>query len=373
MKQMIQELESELNDIFQYLHTHPEPSLKEYGTTQYIASILDKYNIRYRTFADVTGVVAEIGEGSPVVALRADMDALMQEVDGQIVANHSCGHDANMTIVLGALLTLNKLKSRPTGTIRAIFQPAEEIGNGAELMVAKGVVDDAEYLFGVHLRPQQELTYPYAAPAIHHGATVFLEGEIRGEDCHGARPHLGMNAIEIGAAIVQHLGQLHTNPMIPATVKMTRFQAGTESLNIIPGNAIFGLDIRSQSNEVIRQLQRKIETLFLQLEGLYGVTIEYQWIDYVPAAEVSPEATNIMREAIAQSLGEDYLAQPIVTPGADDFHFYTIHRPHLKATMVGIGADLAPGLHHPHMHFRKDALLMGSEIMTRAVLNTLTK
>jgi amidohydrolase len=87
------------------------------------------------------------------------------------------------------------------GTLRCIFQPAEEKGNGALKMVEKGIVDDVDYLFGVHLRPKEELELGFAAPSIRHGAAIFLEGKIIGEDTHGARPHLGVNAIEVGYAI----------------------------------------------------------------------------------------------------------------------------------------------------------------------------
>lgn len=154
-----------------------------------IASILDELQVTYRLLGDVPGLIAEIGTGDEVVAVRADIDALWQEVDGKWQANHSCGHDANITMVLGSLLLL---KDRPLKhRVRFIFQPAEEVGNGACAAFERGAVDGVSHLFGVHLRPIEELPLGKVSPAIHHGAAYFLDGTIRGIDAHGARPHQG--------------------------------------------------------------------------------------------------------------------------------------------------------------------------------------
>lgn len=150
------ELQDRLNEIFQHLHENPEISWKEYNTTAYITKFLEEEGVLYKVFDDCPGVIAEMGNGKPVIAIRADMDALWQEVDGKFKANHSCGHDAHMTIAMGLILQL-KNEHWQKGTVRFIFQPAEEKGNGALKMVEKGAVDDADFLFGVHLRPIEEL------------------------------------------------------------------------------------------------------------------------------------------------------------------------------------------------------------------------
>jgi amidohydrolase len=167
------------------------------------------------------------------------MDALWQEVDGEMKANHSCGHDAHMSMVIGLLLSLKEQASEFNGTLRCIFQPAEEMGNGALKMVEKGTVDDVDYLFGVHLRPKEELELEFAAPSIRHGAAIFLEGKIFGEDTHGARPHLGVNAIKVGYAIQNLIRSIPLSPFIPHSIKMTSFHAGSTNYNIIPGLRLF--------------------------------------------------------------------------------------------------------------------------------------
>ncbi|WP_246939377.1 M20 peptidase aminoacylase family protein [Bacillus pinisoli] len=358
---------------FHYLHEHPELSFEEVNTTRYIEKVLVESGYRTRTFAGFTGVVGEIGQGKPVVAVRADMDALWQEVDGEFKANHSCGHDAHMAMVLGIIEELHNVAELPNGTVRLIFQPAEEKGTGALKLVEEGVVDDVDYLFGVHLRPIQEMGSGKATPAIIHGAARFIEGKIIAEDLHGARPHLGANAIEVGAALVQMTNGIHLDPMIPYSVKMTSFHAGGKSLNIIPGKATFGLDLRAQSNETMDQLVKTIQERITSLEAYYQVQIPINFTAHIAAAKVHEEAQSIMNDAISDILGEQNVEPPLVTTGGDDFHFYTIKRPHLKATMLGLGCNLQPGLHHPKMNFDQSALTIGTSILTKAVLLTLQK
>ncbi|MCY8981791.1 amidohydrolase, partial [Bacillus halotolerans] len=142
MQKLSEEMKQTVMDIFEHLHANPEVSWKEYETTEFLKQKLEDAGCRTRTFSDCTGVVGEIGSGSPVVAVRADIDALWQEVNGTFRANHSCGHDSHMTMALGTLMLLKKQPQLPSGTIRFIFQPAEEKGGGALKMIEEGVLDD---------------------------------------------------------------------------------------------------------------------------------------------------------------------------------------------------------------------------------------
>ncbi len=366
-------LKNPILDLFHHFHSHPETSWHEVETTAYITNLLKENGCRVRTFADCTGVVGDIGAGEPVVAIRADMDALWQEVDGDFQGNHSCGHDAHMAVVLGTLLTIKQSDQPLNGTVRFIFQPAEEKGTGALKMVDEQVVDDVDYLYGVHLRPIQEIPHGTASPSLYHGAARFISGKIKGEDAHGARPHLNTNAIDIGAALVNRVNSIHQDPMIPHSAKLTSFHAGGESANIIPGSAQFSIDLRAQSNEVMEGLTAQLEKSVRTLEEDYGVTIELQRQADVAAAVVHPEAQSLMEKTIISVLGSEQYRAPLVTTGGDDFHFYTIKRPELKATMLGLGCDLEPGLHHPHMSFNHEAILNGVDILTDVILRTLNK
>ncbi|WP_341357491.1 M20 peptidase aminoacylase family protein [Rossellomorea sp. y25] len=360
-----------IRDTFEYFHTHPEISWEEKKTTTYIQNTLEKSGCRVQTFEDCTGVIGDYGNFSgkvPIIGIRADIDALWQKVDGELQANHSCGHDAHMTMVLGVLWKMKEdeqLKEKIG--VRFIFQPAEEVGAGALKMVEKGVVDEIDYLYGIHLRPIQETANGFAAPSILHGATGSLEFEIQGDDAHGARPHLTHNAIEIGNHILNALNTIHLNPSIAHSLKVTKFQSGGKNLNIIPGSASIGLDLRSQTNELMKELQQRVKEILHTTSELYGVPIEVTKDYGIAAAELSEKAQTYAHRAIVNVLGEKNVTPPLVTPGGDDFHFYTIRKPHLKATMVGLGCDLQPGLHHPNMKFEKDSLFNGIEILTEIV------
>lgn len=353
---------------FNHFHANPEVSWKEVETTKKLKSIMEELQIKHHLFDDVTGLIAEIGEGAEVVAVRADIDALWQNVNGKMQANHSCGHDANMAMVLGALLYLKD--ETLTKRIRFIFQPAEEQGNGSLSMIERGAIDGVSHLYGVHLRPIEELPFGKVAPALHHGSGIFLQGKITGADAHGARPHQGKNAMDVIAAIHQFVKTIRFSPFESYSAKITNVQLGGGSLNIIPGSAVFALDVRAQSNRVMDEMQKRINEGFQSIQTLYGTEIEWEWTDYTPAAEVSEEAKNIADAAIRKIIGDENTAAPIVTPGADDFHFYTIKKPELKAAMLGIGADLTPGLHHPEMTFNREALDIGARVLAETLRTT---
>jgi amidohydrolase len=359
------QVESQILEWFNHFHENPEISWEEHETTKKLAEILDELKVPYRIFDDVTGLLAEIGEGNEVIAVRADIDALWQEVDGVFRANHSCGHDANISMVLGALLLLKneKLNKR----IRFIFQPAEEKGNGANSMIDRGALEDVTHLFGVHLRPIEELPFGKVSPAIHHGAAIFLEGKIKGIDAHGARPHQGKNAIDVMMSIHQSLKNLYFSPFESYSAKLTKIQAGGENANIIPGNAAFSIDVRAAKNPILFQMKDQIEKDLIALQKLFDIEIEWEWYDLTPGAEVSEEAAAIAREGIIEALGGNQLAEEVITSGSDDFHFYTIRQPKVKAAMIGIGADLSPGLHHPQMTFNRDSLLIGAKVIAKTL------
>ncbi|AIF42866.1 M20 peptidase aminoacylase family protein [Virgibacillus sp. SK37] len=364
-------LQERVTNTFHYLHEHAEISWEETETTKYIASILRDHGCNVTTFDDCTGVIGEYGNFNtnlPVVAIRADMDALWQEVNGKFQANHSCGHDAHMAMVLGLLWKLEENPSLKSNiAIKFIFQPAEEKGAGALKMVEKGGLDRVDYLFGIHLRPYEETAMGHATPVIIHGATTVYKEEICGHDAHAARPHLNVNAIEVIAEIVNLLSNIHLNPRIPHSVKMTNVRAGGKSTNIIPGRATFAIDMRAQDNQVMDELEKKVEEILEAMNRLYNVKVAITHKEKIPAAETNEEAIQIMEKAAASVLGREYVDPPLVTPGGDDFHFYTIKRPDLKATMLGLGCDLKPGLHHPNMTFDENALMNGVAILYAAV------
>ena len=156
--------------------------------------------------------------------------------------------------------------------------------------------------------------------------------------------------------------------MVPVSVKMTKFHAGGESGNIIPGNASFTIDIRAQQNNVMDDLAQGVKRVIDSSKLLHKVQIELRTVANIVAAEVDTSAQYIMEQAIIQAAGLSNLRKPVHTPGGEDFHHYAVQRPHLKTTMLGLGCGLTPGLHHPKMKFKQARLVTGVEILTRAVL-----
>lgn len=365
--------EARLLHIFKDLHECPERGWEEIQTTAYLIDFLQKEGLKPQPFSDMTGLYVDVGEGEPTVGFRTDIDGLWQEVHGAFQANHSCGHDGHMTVALGVVLQLQAALPQDAGAVRIIFQPAEETGQGAKAMLEKGIVDSLDFLYGAHVRPLTELADGAYAPAIQHGAAKMLEGEITGIEAHGARPEEGINAIEVASALVEALKRFWIASSASGSIKMTQLQAGGASGNIVPGNATFRIDIRAQENETMETLTAGLKRAMDSVTALYGVTITTTVTAEMAAAQTNAAAEAIVQQAITEIAGKSATAEPIVTPGGEDFHFYSYARPDLHTTMLGIGCGVTPGLHHPEMTFNRERLPVAAEIMTRALLLTLEK
>jgi amidohydrolase len=369
VNQWVNDHEDRIKSTYQYLHTNAEISWKEVETTKFLCTELVKLGIQYETFDDHTGVIGYWGnpEDGPTIALRADMDALYQIVDGEWKANHSCGHDAHMTMVLHTITCLKEIGFTPKGLIKIIFQPAEETGKGAKAIIDKGVLEGVEYLLGIHVRPIQEMEFGNASPGIYHGATTLLKGKIKGLQAHGSRPNLGINVVDSLGSIIQAVNSVKMDPMVSASAKVTTVTAGGDNVNIIPDYAEFGIDVRAVRNEVMDELLKRVEHAVLVAGSVNGAEVSIDRLASMVAATASVEMEEVVEEAIVEALGENGLVPPPVTPGGEDFHFYKTHYPAIKATLVGLGTGLAPGLHHPNMSFELDSLLNGVKILSLSV------
>ncbi|MDO5738801.1 MAG: amidohydrolase [Ornithinimicrobium sp.] len=349
-----------------WLDAHPEPAWREHETTAYLVEQFAAMGIPSKRVEGRTGAIAELGEGPRWVAVRADLDAIwMGGDDGYAV--HSCGHSAHMAVVLGAALLLRD-RSLPEGVgVRFLLQPAEETGTGALELIERGALDGVRDLFGLHLRPIEELENGRFAPALHSGASVTGIVTISGEDAHGARPHLGHNAIDPLIALHQVLSTIRYAPGESYSAKITRIRAGGASLNVIPGIAEAAIDVRAQRNEVIEGLQERISEAASGIAATYGVTVDVVWRDGTPGAEVHPEAAATLAVAIREVAGEDAFAEEIITPGADDFHYYSFGRPELRSAMLAVGVGLTPGLHVPTLKYETGPLPTAAKILARAI------
>ncbi|HWR45104.1 amidohydrolase [Sporomusa sp.] len=358
------DLETRVKEVWSLLHSMPEVGFEEFKTAAYLAEQLEKAGYNVKTGIGGTGVTGLLDSGhpGPTICIRADMDALAHSVNGQECAIHSCGHDAHAAMVLTVAEAIVP-RSIKNGKVKIFFQPAEEKLFGALRTIEDGVIEDVDILLGIHLRPIQEAKLNQATPALCHGASYIMEAEIQGEASHGARPHLGVNAVDAAAAVVNAINAIHVNPVIPATAKVTKLQAGGAALNAIPDRAYMAFDLRAQSNAVMEELQAKATQAIKGGAATVGACAAIELTGGCPAAEYNDDMIVLAREAIAAVLGEQGVLDPITTPGGEDFHFFVKHKPSLKTGYIGLGADLTPGLHNPAMVFNPAALINGVNIL----------
>ncbi|WNS76921.1 amidohydrolase [Bacillus sp. DTU_2020_1000418_1_SI_GHA_SEK_038] len=366
--QLIDQNHKEILQTYQELHYLAEPSWKEEKTSSYIIEKLIDAGLKVKTYEDHFGLVTEIqGESEDVIALRADMDALVQEVDGEVRANHSCGHDGHSTMVLYTALALAESGQTFKHTIRFIFQPAEEKAEGALKMIEAGALKNVKFLGGIHVRPALEIPLQKAAPVILHGSTASIQGTIQGVPAHAARPEEGNNPIEAAAILIQAIRQIRLIDAYKYSIKITELHGG-EASNLIPEKVQFTFDLRAETNETMDKLIKKAEHTISKIAELTETEINYSLGEYSPAAIRNVRAIELGKKAITSILGKENFIQECPSPGAEDFHFYTLKKPDISATMIGLGCDLKPGLHHPKMSFNKEALIYGAKILTNLLL-----
>ena len=371
MRDLIQAIKEHKNAIlntYDELHKLAEPSWKEEKTSRYLQKALSDAGFSVQTFADHYGFIAELqGEKREVIALRADMDALMQEIDGEVRANHACGHDAHSTMVLHAALALKQSGRSFRHTVRFIFQPAEEVAEGALQMVKDGALENVKFLGGIHLRPELEVPFQKAAPVIQHGSSVSIKGVITGKTAHAARPEQGINSLEAASVLIQAISQIRLQAQGSYSIKITELQGG-EASNSIPEKACFTFDLRSENNEAMNQLIEKAKHVIESVAVLTKTNIAFSLEGYAPAAVTNEAAIAVAAESVAAVLGEENVNSYCKSPGAEDFHFYTMEKTDIAATMIGLGCGLQPGLHHPAMTFNKEALIYGTQILAQTLL-----
>lgn len=385
-----------LEEIWQQLHAIAEPAFTEVRTAAFVAAALRKAG--YTVYEQVggtqpvavpgegevdpskfyhgqpTGVVAVLDSGvpGPVVGLRSDMDALpFKDAAGQPIAIHACGHDAHMSMVLTAAerLAANGISR---GKVKIIFQPAEEIGRGALALLSAGVLEDVDYLFGLHVMPQSMAASGQIISSVQWTACTLLEATLEGVAAHGSTPHLGVSAIDAGVAIVNAINAIHTNPMVSTNVKATRFVAGGSSINSICAKAELGFDLRSVDNGEMERLREQVQRIIFSVAATYGVQAQVRIAGTCPASTFAVELDKLVREAIVEEVGPAGLLEPKATTVGEDFNFYPMVDPKIKTAFIGLGCDLQPGLHAPDMHFNHADMVHGSNVLYGMVQKALS-
>ena len=241
------------------LHEMPELALHEKRTSAYVAEKLKALGIEtHENVGGSTGVVGIIRgtEPGPVFMLRADMDALPFVIDGKPCCIHACGHDGHTAMLLAAASRLKDKIKR--GTLKLLFQPAEETLQGAPVIIKAGVIDDVDYALGAHIRPIQDVPAGMLCAAVRHTASTTLTIVIKGRGAHASRPHLGINAIDAACALMNGIQAIWLDPKMSWSAKATQIHADSGATNTVPDLARITYDCRAQTNELMDDLLAQI-------------------------------------------------------------------------------------------------------------------
>ena len=384
LKAEVKAAQQELLAIRRHLHAHPELSGNEHQTAALVAGELRKLGWRVQEGVGRTGVLAELGPGGgPVVALRVDMDALpVEERTGLPYASlnqglmHACGHDIHTTVGLGVARILGPLAEQLVGTVRLLFQPAEETAQGAAWMVADGAMQGVDALFGVHVFPSLSVGTIGVRSGSLTAAAGELEVEVLGEGGHGARPHQSTDAIWIAARVVSGLQEAisrRLDALHPVVVSFGRIEGG-KAFNVIADHVRLLGTVRCLDLELHSQLPGWIEETVQAICKGYGGEARVRYRCISPPVHNDPELTQLLADEAVELLGRpqvEWLEQPSL--GAEDFAELQRDTP---STMFRLGVAGPKGctpLHSNTFAADEAAVGVGVEVLSASLLTWLER
>ncbi len=364
-------------------HMHPELSFQETRTASKVAEALESLGYRVRTGVGRTGVTGDLGKGVPVVAIRADMDALpIQEANEVPYASqnpgvmHACGHDAHTAIALGAATLL--AGEDFNGTVRFLFQPAEEVADedglsGAPRMIEDGVMEDVGRVLALHVDaslPVGDIAVE-AGPAS-GGVDSFFAGII-GKGGHGARPNEVVDPIYISAYVILALNGIvsrRLHPFEPAVVSIGSLHAGSAA-NVIPEQAEITGTIRYMDPEVQKEIHAEIEKALSVTRNLGG-DYELRFEIGDPPMINHPEVVKVIRKVAFELLGAEHVHLPEKGLGAEDFGAFSEIAP---GAMFRLGCRIEGDErqhHNPRFDVDETCLPIGAAILAKTALHLLS-
>lgn len=384
---LIEEIHREAEELAGWrrdLHAHPETAFAEHRTAAFVAAKLAAWGWEVTTGLAATGVVGTLGVaadgpgGGPSIGLRADLDALaMAEantfahrstVPGKM---HACGHDGHTVMLLAAARHLARTR-RFRGTVRVIFQPAEENEAGGRRMVEEGLFErfPVDAVYGLHNWPG----LPAGRIACRAGpimaACDLLEIEILGEGSHGGMPHLGSDAVVAAAALIQALQTVVSRAVDPAdaaVVSITQVRGG-ETWNVLPASVLLRGTTRSFRPAVQERIERRIRRLAEGIAAAHGCRARLAYRRQYPATVNSPEESRRAARAAAAVVGEGGVAGDAPpSMGAEDFAFMLAARPGCYVWLGSGGDGPVAGLHSPTYDFNDRVLPIGASYWVRLV------
>jgi amidohydrolase len=382
MLSRIQEIAAHLTprliEIRRHLHSHPELSGQEHQTAAFVSGVLSSSGLQVQEGIGRTGVIAELSGQSTVqrcLAIRTDMDALpIQEITAVDFASrnpgvmHACGHDIHTTVGLGTAMVLAELQEYLPGKMRFLFQPAEEIAQGARWMIADGAMTGVDHILSLHVFP----TITAGSIAVRYGALTAaadnLDLTIIGESGHGARPHEAIDAIWIASQVITTLQQAISrtqNPLRPVVFTIGQIMGG-RAPNVIADQVSLKGTVRSLHPETHANLPGWVEGIIAGVCEPYGAKYHLNYERGVPAVHNDHRLTQLIERSAQEALGIEHvqnLSEPSL--GAEDFSLYLDHAPGAMFRLgIGFPHKTNYPLHHPQFEADEQSIITG--VMTMA-------
>lgn len=372
-------------DMRREFHTYPELSMQEERTSRRIKEELDKMGIPYVSMAG-TGVVGTIKgkRDGKTIALRADIDALeiTEKRDVSYKSQnegvmHACGHDSHAAMLLGAAKVLNDMKDEINGTVKLMFQPGEEVAQGAKRMIEDGALDGVDEVFGMHVMGN----IPTGKIAIGSGPRMasadMFRIKVKGKGGHGSMPNLAVDAVVVASAIVMNLQTIvsrEIDPMETAVVTVGKLISGTR-FNIISEDALIEGTTRSFSYEVRDKLPEMIERIAKATAASYRAEVEVEYVLLTAPTINSEVSTERARKSVEKIMSKEAVIELPKQAGGEDFSEYLMKVP---GTFVIVGTaneekDTCYSNHHPKFDIDEDMLECGVALHAQYALDYLNE
>ena len=381
---LIEQVKDQIIKDRRYFHKHPELSFDEFNTSKVIQEKLNEMGIEVKSGIAKTGLIGSINGASngKTIALRADMDALpIQETsdvsyksinDGVM---HACGHDGHMAMLLGAASAINKIKDKLNGTIKLIFQPAEEGPAGAMHMINEGALDGVDEIYGIHLWNYQKVGEIGVKDGPIMAAADMFEITVIGKGGHGATPHGTVDAVIVASHLVnafQTIVSRNTNPLESTVVTVGMINGGY-NFNVIADKIILRGTTRSYTKKNRALIKDRMNEIILGAEKMFGakINLDYKY-GYPPTINDKKCSENVIN-AVSQVINKNSF-DPYLSMGGEDFSYYLEKIP---GCFFFLGSSpinrepLSTPHHCSHFDIVEYSLLIGASSFVRIIENQL--
>lgn len=380
MNSLSEKLQSMFADMVawrRHLHRHPELSYEEKRTSVFVADLLKQWGVEVRANVGGYGVVGTVygAKPGPTVALRADMDALpiQDEKTCEYASTvpgvmHACGHDAHTAALLGVAKLFAEKRGELAGTIKLLFQPAEELSpGGAAPMIADGALEGVDAVYGVHLWTPFPAGKVYSAAGPVMAAADEFVIQIKGKGGHGGLPHETVDSIMVGAHLIVSLQTIVSrsiDPVEPCVVSVGKIQAGN-GFNVIAESCSITGTVRSFDMRVRDRIVERMEQICARTGEMYGADIQLDYkVGYPPVVNDEAETERFFRVASHLFGADRAVRSPLIMAG-EDFSYY-LHRVPGCFMFVGAGnaeAGIVSPHHHPRFDIDESAMLQSAELL----------